>query len=151
LIELLVVIAIIGILAALMLPALSAAKARARRIHCVNNVKQISLGTLMYAHENADMLPALPKPNPYPNGVGFFFKELMNGYVGLNGTPSKGDRLFLWPSESRTPTDGLPSEGYIVDYSDYHFNSWVSGTRLSAIAHPVKTALVMETSACVGY
>jgi prepilin-type N-terminal cleavage/methylation domain-containing protein/prepilin-type processing-associated H-X9-DG protein len=57
LIELLVVIAIIAILAALLLPALSKAKAKGQGIHCLNNLRQLELGWLMYAGDNWELLP----------------------------------------------------------------------------------------------
>jgi type II secretory pathway pseudopilin PulG len=57
LIELLVVVAIIGILAALLLPALSSAKERSKRVHCANNLHQIGIALAMYPGDYNDKVP----------------------------------------------------------------------------------------------
>src|SRR5260370_39782276 len=99
LIELLVVIAIIGILGALLLPALGRAKEKGRQTSCLSNLRQINVAIRLYADDCADSLPVLPTPNPYPNGVGAYYKQLVKGYLGLRGPASPSEKVFICPSD----------------------------------------------------
>ena len=73
LIELLVVIAIIGILASMLLPTLSRALAKAKRIKCVANMRQIGTGLIMFAQDNDDRLPWQLTPSGQIEHFGKYF------------------------------------------------------------------------------
>jgi prepilin-type N-terminal cleavage/methylation domain-containing protein/prepilin-type processing-associated H-X9-DG protein len=87
LIELLVVIAIIAILAALLLPALAAAKAKAVRIQCASNMRQLVLGINLFAGDNHEMYP--PAGFQPPSGYYLTWDAWIYNYIGGHATPKQ--------------------------------------------------------------
>jgi prepilin-type N-terminal cleavage/methylation domain-containing protein len=118
LIELLVVIAIIAILAAMLLPALSKAKEKAKATGCTNNQRQVGLSFLLYAADNSERLP--PLNTGYWPGIkpdGWWFQVLDQGKY-LPPT-SASNHIWRCPAvldgdilPSVTAYYGVPWEGY---------------------------------------
>jgi prepilin-type N-terminal cleavage/methylation domain-containing protein len=178
LVELLVVIAIIAILAALLLPVLSSAKAKAQRTVCGNNLHQIAFGVRMYADDSNDISPSVGQAT---NQILMYcYRELMQNYVGVKGAPSSKDKLFACPADAFN-YGGFDSpdvqitfvrqsihEQSWADYSSYSFNGanqdtngltvnpdgsvpGIGGLKLSSIKHPTRTILVAEFPAFFPY
>jgi prepilin-type N-terminal cleavage/methylation domain-containing protein len=113
LVELLVVIAVIAVLASLLLPALSRAKSKAQAVACLNNLKQLQVGWIMYADDNNDWL--VPNHPPgyrggtfpswslgdmrYGNPDGTNIDNLIGDRKGALGTYIKTHRIFKCPSD----------------------------------------------------
>jgi prepilin-type N-terminal cleavage/methylation domain-containing protein len=176
LIELLVVIAIIGILAALLLVVLSAAKDKAKRTTCLNNLRQINFGIRMYCDDANDTSPSAQVTNLIVRS----YRTLVQDYVGLHGAPSPQDKLFACPADTFhyhwNRNGGVVvfspkgrHEQSFAYYSSYAFNGinnqttnlaaltvngsfpGISGRKLSSVKNPARTALVMEHSAFFPY
>ena len=169
LIELLVVIAIIGILAALLLPALSGAKLKAQQVNCISNLKQLSMANTMYESDFGQFIPIYYYDVAVPGGVQWVI--LLSPYYGNNHDvqmcPSAPKLSLERPTYSWTGSGaadtawcfGNEFEGppNATNYGGYAYNEWVttdkpqltdpkSFSRASQVQHASQTPVFADAN-----
>ena len=178
LIELVVVIAIIAVLAALLFPALGAAKARAQRTVCVNNLHQISVGIHLYLDDQNNASPGNTNAARLPFVSWTDYRQFVNNYVGIKGASSAQDKVFACPADTFFYDMSGNGRGYVPQpmheqadhaFTSYAFNAGqfttpartnapattnnygIAGQRLETVPHPSRTVLLAEVPAYSPY
>lgn len=141
LIELLVVIAIIGILAALLLPALSSSKVKARQTSCLSNMRQLGLGMIMYAEDFQGFLPR----TTHGGSASESWVNTLKPYVGNT------DKIRLCPADPRANerltnngTSYVINEFLAVPLRDPFGNLLDPLHKLDTLPRPVETMMLFE-------
>ena len=142
LIELLVVIAIIAILAAILFPVFARAREKARQTSCLSNLKQLTLGILMYAQDYDETMPYAV--------IGVMGVQL--DYVLDTVSPyTKNTQINLCPSDNYSGAVDLTAAPFLMSKYSYIPNSDIMGLAIPGVQvdSAVKLADIHKPSECV--
>lgn len=160
LIELLVVIAIIGILASMLLPALSQARKMAYTISCSNNLKNITSGAILYANDSDGTLPHAWEQNGINVTLGSLWTLKIADYLGIKlpfgGWVPERIQVFRCPSDIDV-WEGLKTNNHLgklsycanlavidIDTIDANSDGFKGGRKLSRIKKAASTIIFPE-------
>jgi prepilin-type N-terminal cleavage/methylation domain-containing protein/prepilin-type processing-associated H-X9-DG protein len=160
LIELLVVIAVIAILAALLLPAVARAKAKAIEVYCRNNCKELTIATFLYCNDNSDVYPVCAAGSDFGFDPGDWIYWRTNPPVMLsNGVTAAtlplspviqemGSRsnvnILRCPMDVDDAARGIPNDGQIYPFS-YQMNC------MAAYNGPLPVIVIEELAGCESF
>lgn len=149
LVELLVVMGIIALLAAMLMPSLARAKAKANQTKCLNNLRQLGLSLTMYASDHNDEYPPrrIP-PDAWPHKLKPYFRDWLIircpsdrfGVVGLFADDSNPKRSFLINGFNDFFQDSLSKKEYVL----HRHWLWPHGMKESQIPRPSETIVFGE-------
>jgi prepilin-type N-terminal cleavage/methylation domain-containing protein/prepilin-type processing-associated H-X9-DG protein len=150
LIELLVVIAIVGILAAMLLPALSSSKAAAKSVQCLSNLRQMTIAAQIYTQDNSGFYPIAQYRDDL-SGTAYSW-DLTVTYDD-NGNPMVVPGL-LWGAQGNVQIQQCPSFNGSADadnpFTGYNYNtSYIGHGQDEDIEQPAKASDVLHPSKTV--
>lgn len=139
LIELMVVIGIIGILAAMLMPTLARAKAKAHQTKCLSNLRQLGLGLTLYAGDHDGEFPArrIP-PEAWPHKLKPYYVDW--SIIRCPSDSFTSERSFLINGFNDYFMNLLEGE----DYEKYQHWQWPHGMRETAVPKPSETVMFGE-------
>jgi prepilin-type N-terminal cleavage/methylation domain-containing protein len=152
LIELLVVIAVIAILAAMLMPSLSAAKRRASQTPCINNMRQLGMGIRMYLDDNHDAFPGMASRHRGFQASDWIYWRTNTAYPQIQQSPivlalaNASAKLFRCPldiDDTGRIAEGATNGGNGPYFYSYSLNSYGPVTQVDAAGNSSSVNLGM--------
>ena len=138
LIEILVVVAIIGILASLLLPSLSRARKNAKKISCVNNLKQLGIINLMYTQDNDDYFPW----RRTGAGTKVTYDDYLSAYDGRNLSLAEMNLDGLSEAQAKGEMYSCPSSPFSIEPKrSYAINLNGGNSKWRGVSHQNSTLM----------